>query len=69
MKKNKIELNLLSLILLEATILLFFFQESLINILVASLISTITFPIINKIKDNKITNIFIYISTIIFSIF
>ena len=62
---KKIEINLLSIILFEGIILLFFFHESLLNILLAGTINLFFLPLIKRIKKKKIMDIFLLIISII----
>ena len=63
MKKNNIEINLLTIILIETIILLFFFKESFLNIIISWILSLFTIPLINKIKKNKLIDMIIIIIT------
>lgn len=64
MKKKKIELNILVFILIEALSLLFFFKESLLNIILGTILGVILILLTKKIKLKKFTLFFIFISTI-----
>ena len=58
---NKIEINILTYFLIEATILLFFFKESFTNLIIGLLLGIILIKLTNKNKKNKITNIILII--------
>lgn len=64
MKKLKIELDLLIIILMEALILLFFFKETLLNILLGEVVGFISVFFIKKIKINKVLEIVLLIVSI-----
>ncbi len=68
MKKQKIELNILVFILMEALFLLFGFKESLLNILLGTILGIILIYVFAKIPQNKITKIILLLITLIFSI-
>ena len=62
---KKIEINILSFILIESLILLFFFKENILNIIIGSIIGLILIIILRNIKFNKVIKISLLIISII----
>ena len=62
---NKIELKIMNFMLIEALILLFFFKETILNIIIGSIIGLILILLLKNIKFNKIIKIFLLITSII----
>ena len=65
---KKIEINILSFILIESLILLFFFKESTLNIIIGSIIGLILIFLFKNIKFNIITKISLLIISIMISL-
>lgn len=68
MKDKKIELNILTFILIEAFFLLFFFKASFLNIILGTILGILLIFITNKIKINKIVSLVILIISIFLTI-
>ena len=64
MKKNKIELNILIFILIEAFFLLFFYKESFLNIIVGSLLGLLLTFLFKKLKFKSIIKLLILFTAI-----
>ena len=69
MKKNNIEINILTMMLIEAIILLFFFKESLLNILISSIIIFFLLPLINHFKRNKLFDVITFLISLLIIFF
>ena len=67
--KKKIEIDILLFLLLEAFILLFFFKESFLTIILGFILGLVLIILTKNIKKNKYTKIVLFISSIFLGIF
>lgn len=65
---KKIEINILSFMLIESLILLFFFKESILNIIIGSIIGLVLIFLLRNIKFNVITKISLLIISVMISL-
>lgn len=63
MKKEKIEINILLFMLIEALFLLFFFKYSLLNIILGSILGILLSIILKKAYSNKVYQFILFITS------